>query len=181
MPGKPRRNATIADGMLLVAGAGLAFFAWRGLLSMPIWRTLPDSLQRYYFQALGTVALLVPLSLCLLVVALRSPRPRLRRVVSEPAAVVGLSVLFVLIVDTALLLAVMGLAGGSPSTFANGKVLYYCRLLAEQAGMVVGSVWHMQAIGGRWPRSRNWMDIAGWVVGAYWIILAIISVAFTLL
>jgi hypothetical protein len=181
MPKKLRRSATLADVMLFVAGAGLAFFAWRGFLSMPVWRGFPDSLQWYYFQALGAVAFLAPLSLTLLAMTLRQPRPRLRRVISEPAAVVGLSVLFVLVFNTVLLLAVMGLVGFSVTEFTGGKVFYYCRLLAEQSGMAVGSVWFMQAIGGGCRKSRRWMDIPGWAIGAGWVILAVASAVFTLL
>jgi hypothetical protein len=152
-------------------------------LWMPIWsgRGLSDSLQWYYFQALGTVAFLVPLSLTLLIVALRPPRPRLRRFISEPSVVVGLSVLFVLAVNTALLLTIMGLAGWSVATFTGGKVFYYCRLIAEQTEMAVGSTWFIQGVSGRCRPSRSWIDISAWALGACWIILAMASVVFTLL
>jgi hypothetical protein len=119
--------------------------------------------------------------LTLLAVTLRQPRPPLRRVISEPAAVVGLSVLFVLAINTALLLAVMGLVGWSLATFTGGKVLYYCRLLAEQTGMAVGSAYLAQAVGGRCRKPRGWMDVSGWVLGCCWMMLAIVSVVFTLL
>jgi hypothetical protein len=177
----PRRKATLADAMLFIAGTGLAFCAWRGMMSMPIWNGMPDSLQRYYFQALGAVAFLTPLSLTLLAIALRQPRPRLRRVVSEPAVVVGLSVLFVLAINTALLWAIMGMVGFSMATFTGGKVFYYCRLLAEQSGMAVGATWFIQIISGRFRKPRGWMDLLGSVLGVCWILLAVSSVVFTLL
>ena len=59
MPAQPRRKATIADAMLLIIGAGLAFASWRYIMWMPIWSGFPDSLQWYHFQALGTVAFLL--------------------------------------------------------------------------------------------------------------------------
>jgi hypothetical protein len=181
MAEKPRRRATIADAMLLIIGAGLALAFWRFIIRMPIWRGLPDSLESYYFQALGTVAFLTPLSLTLLGIALHQPRAQRRRVISEPAGIVGLSVLFVLVLNTALLLAIMVLVGWSMATFTGGKVLYYCRLLAEQTGMAVGAAWFIQAVSGRCRRARSWVDIVGLVLGACWIILAIASVVFTLL
>ncbi len=181
MPDQPRRKATIADAMLQIIGAGLAFSAWRGLMWMPMWHGIPDSLQLYYFQGVATVAFLIPLSLSLLASALRPPRPRLRHLASEPAVVVGLTVLFVLIINTALLMMVMGLVGWPMSFFTGGKAIYYCRLLAEQTGMAIGSAWLTQALSGRcrWPMS--WIDISAWILGACWILLAIGSVVFTLL
>jgi hypothetical protein len=181
MAEKSRRRATIADVMLLIIGAGLALAFWRFIIRMPIWRGLSASPELYYFQVVGTVAFLTPLSLTLLVIALRQPRPQRRRVVSEPAGIVGLSAFFVLVINTALLLAIMVLVGWSVATFTGGKVLYYCRLLAEQTGMAVGVAWFGQGVSGRCRRARSWVDIAGLVLGGCWIILAIASVVFTLL
>jgi hypothetical protein len=181
MPTQPRRKATIADAMLLIIGAGLALAFWRYIMWMPVWSGFPDSLQWYHFQALGTVAFLIPLSLSLLVIALRPSRPRLRRLVTEPAAVVGLLAFFVLVIDTALLLMIMGLVGWSMATFTGGKVIYYCRLLAEQTGMAIATAWLMQAVSSRCRRPRSWIDISARVLGACWIILAVASVTFTLL
>jgi hypothetical protein len=176
-----RKKATIADVMILVVGAGVALSAWRFIMRMPIWSGFPDSLQWYYFQALGMASFLAPLSLTLLVIAWRRDRPRLRRVVSGPAAVVGLSAFFVLVINTTLLLTIMGLVGWSPSTFTGGKVFYFCRLLAEQTGMAIGSAWLIPLISGRCPGSRSWIDISGWILGACWILLAVASIVFTLL
>jgi hypothetical protein len=181
MPKQPRRKATIADAMLLIIGVGLAFSAWRGIMWMPMWRGVPESFQLYHFRALAMVAFLIPLSLSLLAIVLRPPRPRFRRLASEPAVVVGLSAFFVLVIDTALLLMLMGLVGWSMSTFTGGKVIYYCRLLAEQTGMAISTTWLIQAVSGRCRRPRSWIDISAWVLGAWWIILAVASVVFTLL
>jgi hypothetical protein len=180
MTQKPRRKATIADAMLLIIGAGLSLACWRYIMWMPVWEGVPDSLQRLYFEALGTVAFLTPLSLTLLVIALLPPRRRLRRVVFQPAVIVGLSAFFVLIVNTALLRAIMSLVGSPHATFSSGKVLYFCRLLAEQTGMAVGATWFIQAVGGRCRRPTSWVDIFGWVLAACWIILALASAVFTL-
>ena len=129
----------------------------------------------------GGVAFLAPFSLTLLAIAVRQPRTRLRRVVAEPAAIVGLSSLFILVTNTALLLGVMVLVGWSMATFTGGKVLYYCRLLAEQTGMAIGSAWLLQLLSGRRRRSAGWIDISAWVVGACWILLALASAVFTLM
>jgi hypothetical protein len=167
--------------MLLIIGLGLAFASWRYIMGMPIWRGFPDSLQWYHFQALGTVAFLTPLSLSLLVIALRPPRLRRRRLVTEPAIIVGLSAFVVLVIDTASLLMIMVLVGWSVSTFTGGKVIYYCRLLAEQTGMAIATAWLVQAVSTGCRKPRSWIDISAWVLGACWIIVAAASVIFTLL
>jgi len=181
MPQMPLRKAAIADAMVLIIGAGLALASWRYIVWMPVWNGVPDSLQWYHFQALATVAFLTPLSLTVLVIALRPPRPRLRRVVSKPAGIVGLSALFVLVINTALLLTIMVLVGWPLATFTGGKVLYYCRLLAEQTGMAVGVEWLILAVSGRCRSTKSWVDISGSVLGACWIMLAVASAVFTLL
>ena len=129
----------------------------------------------------GGVAFLAPFSLTLLAIAVRQPRTRLRRVVAEPAAIVGLASLFILVTNTALLLGVMVLVGWSMATFTGGKVLYYCRLLGEQTRMAIGSAWLLQLLSGRRRRSTGWIDISAWVVGACWILLAFASAVFTLM
>lgn len=181
MPEQPRPRATIADAMILIFGAGIALAIWRRITRMPIWTDFPESLQWFHFQALGTVAFLTPLSLTLLVIAWRQPRRARRRVASEPAGLVGLSAFFVWVVDTALLLAIMGLVGWPLATFTGGKVMYYCRLIAEQTGMVIGAAWFIQAVGGRCRRPRSWVDVTGWLLGACWILLGLASAVFTLL
>src|SRR5262245_33544671 len=106
---RPGRPMTTIDAMILVAGMATGLPAWRGVLTIPMLqdRSLRDSPQWYYFQALGTTALLMPLSLSLLVMALRKPRPLLRRMLGHPAMVVGLSALVVFAIDSALLLSIM--------------------------------------------------------------------------
>jgi hypothetical protein len=99
----------------------------------------------------------------------------------EPAAVVGLSTFVVLATNTVLLLVIMILMGWSVATFTDGKVLYYCRLLAEQTGMAIGSAWFIQALGGRCRNAAGWANRSAWLVGACWILLALASAAFTLL
>jgi hypothetical protein len=181
MANRQHPKTTLLDMMLAVIGAAVAFASWRYIMSMPIWSDFPESLQWYYFQALGSVAFLAPLSLTLLAIARRQSRDRFRRVISEPSTVVGLSTLFVLATNTLLLLAIMILMGWSVATFADGKVLYYCRLLAEQTGMAIGSAWFIQALSGRFRKASGWVNVSAWVVGACWILLALASAAFTLL
>jgi hypothetical protein len=76
---------------------------------------------------------------------------------------------------------IMVLVGWSVSTFTGGKVIYYCRLLAEQTGMAIATAWLIQAISIGWRKPISWIDISAWVLGACWIIVAAASVIFTLL
>jgi hypothetical protein len=174
-------TTTIVNYMIVVFGAAFAFTAWRFVMSMDIWRDFPVSLQWYYFQALGGVAFLAPLSLTLLAVALRQSGPTARGVVDGPAGILGVTVLFVLLINTLLLLTIWLLAGWSAATFTGGKVLYYCRLLAEQTGMAIGSVGIARALDCRWRRPTGWVAISAWALGGSWILLSVLSASFTLL
>ena len=181
---RPCRKMTTIDAMILVAGTAAALTAWRGMLAMPALqdRSLRDSPQWYYFQALGTTALLIPLSLSLLAVVLRPPRPRFRRMLDRPAVIVGLTVLVVFAIDTAILLVFMMLVGFSQFNFVGGQALYYCRMLAEQSGMCLAVAWFTRAIARRCrgPMACGWLDRLGWAL-ACWVLLAIGSSLFTLL
>jgi hypothetical protein len=134
-----------------------------------------------HFQALGGVAFLAPLSLTLLAVALRQSGPPARGVVDGPAGILGVTVLFVLLINTLLLLTIWLLAGWSAATFTGGKVLYYCRLLAEQTGMAIGPVGIARALDCRWRRPTGWVAISAWALGGFWILLSVLSASFTLL
>lgn len=179
-----RRAATIVDLMILVAGSAFAFAFWRAVASMAImeiWRQVPDSLQRYHFQALGTVALLAPLSLTLLAIALlRAGRP-LRGVLAEPAGVVGAVTLIVLVADTAVLMAILLATGWTLAQFTDGKGLYYCRLLADQTGTAIAAAGVLRAASPRPARPLDWVDLFAGALAAAWILLGLASAAFTLL
>jgi hypothetical protein len=178
---RSRRPATIADAMILTVGAAVSFACWRYVAWMPIWSAFRNSRRWYYLQALGTVAFLAPMSLSLLVVALRPPRPRIARVAAEPAGVVGFSTLLILAVDTAILLVLIGLVGFSSLMFTSARILFYCRLPAEQTGMTIGAAWFIRALSGRCRRPSGWIDFAAIALGACWIVLAVASIAFTLM
>jgi hypothetical protein len=175
------KNATISDVMWLIAGTAVAFTVWRTMMAMPIWSGFPDSLQWYYFQALGTTAFLTPFSLTLLLIEFRQPRLELTHLLTKPVGLVGFSVLFILTVDTALLALFMVLVGWPMATITGGKVFYYCRLIAEQTGMAVGSGFFIQISSRRYRKPSGWLDISGTVLAVCWMVLGIVSVLFTLL
>lgn len=176
-----RNNPTIFDVMVVIVGMAIGLCAWKGFASTPIMSASHDSIQWYYFQALGATALLAPMSLTLLVLSLRQPRPRMHRLVQEPAVIVGLATLFILIINTALLFAVVALLGSNTAIFGQGKVLYFCKMLTEQVGMSIAVAWLIRAVGGRRRSRKTWLDIPGWALGACWISLAIVSAVYTLL
>jgi hypothetical protein len=173
------------DAMILVAGTATGLAGWRAVLAMAIMQdtSFRGSLQWFYFHALGLTTLLVPLSLGLLMMALRQPHPRLSRMLDRPALVVGLTVLIVFATNTAIRLALMGFVGFSISSFFGGKIFYYFRLLAEQTGMCLLVAWVPRAIAGRCrgPVSCGWLDRLGWALWSCWVLLAIGSSIFTLI
>lgn len=175
------RPMTMIDAMILIAGLAVR----RGVFAIHIMqdRSFRNSPQWYYFQALGTTALLVPLSLSLLVMASRKPRPPVRWTLDSPAMIVGLSALVVFAINTAILLLFMSLVGLSKFSFAGGSSIYFGRMLAEQTGMCLLVAWCSRAIAGRCrgPVGCGWLDRLGWAIGSCWVLLAIGSLLFTLI
>jgi hypothetical protein len=182
--GYPGRKMTTTDAMILVACLAAGLAAWRGVLATPIMqdRSFRGSVQWFYFQALGLTALLVPLSLSLLAMALRQPRPRFRRMLDPPAVIVGLTTLVVVTTDTTTLLTVRALVGPLTFDFPGSRVFYHGRMLAEQTGMCLLAAWCPRALAGRCrgPRGCGWLDRLGWALGAWWVLFAIGSAFFTL-
>jgi hypothetical protein len=170
MPPWPlRRRFSIADGMILVAataaGLGLARLGpmeWAtGSMSGWFWKSL-----RFL---LGPATLFAAmLSLGLIFVRLRRPRPRMVRVMRQPGMVAAVAV--------AATLAVSALAWSSYDLFTGGgwsrgaSVARYCRIHGDKFGGAVAAAWVGLAIAGRWRPERSWVDRAGRVLGAFWIV-----------
>jgi hypothetical protein len=94
---------------------------------------------------------------------------------------VGGTALLVLTVNTLLLVTLMLMVGWTIAVFTGGKVLYYCRLLAEQTGMAIAASCFVQALGGHLHKPKNWLDVSAWLLGSSWVLLSVLSAVFTLL
>ena len=63
----------------------------------------------------------------------------------------------------------------------NKQTAERVRLLAEQTGMTIGTAWFVHAMSGRCRGPSGWIDFTAIALGACWIVLAVASIAFTLM
>ncbi len=183
----------ILDGMTLVAAlaVGIATVRWvfpevtTVSLSQVIETVRKAMSERKWIEALSLIAeikmflLNLPmalLSLALLILRFRSPRPRRRRMFSQPGVMACVSVSATAIITA--LLALLSLmipalrgTGGDP---LNGFLV----LGSSACGFAVAVSWMTLVLVGRWRPERGWIDRMGRVLGLYWMSLAPVEAMF---
>jgi hypothetical protein len=111
-------------------------------------------------------------TLAALVVRLRRPRPRLRRLLRTPGTSASFAALFVLVIDLfrhAFAFGVLCLDVGwayAPMYFGAYTAL---EGTPADAGLAVATVWCYQAVAGCWRSEPTWIDRAGRVLGVCWL------------
>ncbi len=167
MPIALERNPTLADAMILVAATATAMASIQGLEVWEYdWRRIRDVdlVVNLAFTLFGLV--LTSLTVSVLAIRLRRPRPPLRRLGRQPgfgaclAATIGLGVI-------GIFLTVPGPNAYSrlPPGLRVNTVAFPC------IGAAVGASWAVMAVGGRWRPCPSWIDRAGRAIGVLWIIV----------
>jgi hypothetical protein len=167
---RPReRRFTIADGMILVAAmaAGLAL-ARAGPMEWMAW-TGSGWFGKARRLLHGSATLFAAMmSLGLIIVRLRRPRPRLVRVMRQPGMVASCA--------AAVALAVTALGWTSYDVIHTGgwsardSIARYCRIHGAKFGPAVGAAWLGLWFAGRWRPERGWIDRAGRALGVFWLV-----------
>ncbi|HEV3163064.1 MAG TPA: hypothetical protein VGZ22_03405, partial [Isosphaeraceae bacterium] len=102
----------------------------------------------------------------LLLLRLRKPRPRLGRIARQPGAV-ACAVATTAMTIVALWILALWAAG------VSGRVLHASVLFvnySQLVGFAVVGGWASLALGGRWRQEPSWIDRAGKLAGAAWIV-----------
>ncbi len=138
----------------------------------PQWLSLVFHWSGIVKQAAPVVAVL---SLSLIVIRFRRPRPRFRRLIRQPGLVAGLAMLAVLGIN-ALLGSVQILLAATdqskmtdPKFYANFSFLACQMLRPGMVGMAVLAAWLVLKVSGRWRREPGWVDSAGLALGWVWV------------
>jgi hypothetical protein len=177
------RGMSILDGMILIGGTAIGFAAIRlgdvtpYLGQYPTWSSALMAFTNIT-SWLSTLAPVVALwSLSFILLRLRQPRPRRRRLFDQPG--------FVASVATAAGLVFMGwllfpaLLGNQPGALWNGQAYVLDAwgttvvFSIMGCGGAVASSWMILAIGGRWRPEPGWIDRIGRGLGAYWIAMSL--------
>jgi len=187
-PKEPRR-ITLFDLMILVAataiGLALVQFGWprkaagASIFTWAVWPSYSGYPSKTW--VLPIAERVAPFLPCLvgwtgafLVIRLRGPRPRRRRLIAQPGLVAAVAALSVLTIESILLIGSAKFDGrfnwSSPSSInlfiVNGVVL-----LAHHAGWAVLVSWLTLILIGQWRPERSWVDRGGRVLGCTWIII----------
>lgn len=185
------RRFTLLDGMILVASvaAGLGVLRafsgegeWDFLVTPSLWsRDLLDVLAADLIVMLAPPA--VSVTLAVLALRLRQPRPTWRRLVRQPGLMAGLALVAawaVVGIFTALHVTSLGgvvvLANGGgvgPGDSPGYWLEVFSEFAAVFGGFAVASCWATLAVGRRWRAEAGWGDRLGRLVGVGWIAMAL--------
>lgn len=163
------RPFTIADGMILVVAtaSGLAlaragpteWMNWAGTGWFGKVRRLLHG-QATLFAAM--------MSLGLIAVRLRRPRPRLIRVMRQPGMAASCAAAVALIVTAWAWTWFDVITSGGWS--AKESIARYSRIHGAKFGPAVAAAWLGLLIAGRWRPERSWIDRAGIALGLFWLV-----------
>jgi hypothetical protein len=165
---KSLRRFTLADAIILIAAvaAGLGTARINGdryrqaIGDAAAVSASEQAIMSIFWPALLMTVALVPLRL-------RPPRPVMRRVRRQPGFIacvaVGLAATFVILEWASSLFS------RSPSWFAA----HVFSLISSpwKIGPIVATAWLVLALSGRWQPEPSWIDRSGRVMGAAWIIV----------
>ncbi len=190
MTANDRRRITMFDLVVLVTATAIGLsavqFGWPRKAAgawIGNWAVLPSYSGGYASKVwvLPIAERVAPFLPCLaawsgafLVTRLRGPRPRRRRLRTQPGFVAAVAALSVLLIESILLFGSATFDGrftwSSPQSISlfvvNGVVL-----LAHHAGWAVLVSWLTLILSGHWHPERSWVDRWGRVLGCSWIIV----------
>jgi hypothetical protein len=197
-PARPStsRRFTLLDGMILIVALGLVLGAARWLredgsvwsLFLAFKTDFAWEWDRFDFLATAllvcAMTIAVPTTLAALVMRLRQPRHRWRKLARQPGLVACLVPLPSL--AAALMFTVLNVLSVNQTTpvFKNGTtyaqqasvwVQGFAEWGALLGGFAVLVAWSTLILGGRWRPEPTWLDRLGRLIGMVWIVLALVA------
>jgi hypothetical protein len=176
-PSQSRRRFLISDAMVLIAATAVGIALARMIMSFEGWRRdfgtpqEPWRTARVVFRNSRNVGspLLLTWTVALLVLHLRRPRPRLRRVFRRPGAIACGVATLAFLLPTVLIIPLGVRARAEGSSVGDPFYLASIWVLGANGGLGVLCGWLTLVLGGRWRPEPSWLDRAGRIVGAGWI------------
>lgn len=169
-----RRPITILDGLVLIAATGIGI---AGARKMRASQGLP-SIWVGLDVVNGSVPFMLALTLGLLALGLRGPRPPRRKLGARPGWVACLVVGIALGIDAGLHLMNRGVAAAflpSGGLGVSGELdLLLTNTIWRMTSVgthAVAAAWAVMALLGCWRPRRDWVDRLGLILGVYWLAL----------
>jgi hypothetical protein len=172
------RTFTLQDALILMAGIALSIWIGRGrLVALSAAEAWEKGRQGRHHDALlsGLVAVrefqpgVAVLTLVVLGLRLRHPRPALRRLARQPGFMAGCAAALVIVVRGLFIAADLGLHSRRPLPPID---VYLHRALdynEADIGYAVAAAWLVLALNRRWRRERSWIDQLGLLLGLFWV------------
>jgi hypothetical protein len=181
----PQRRFTLLDSLVMVAAlaGSLALFRLElpfingALLFLPDAPAITDSDNLVIFNLdwqiqQGSWILrrcLLPLTIAVFILRLRQPRPRYRRLVTQPGFVACLMITLSTLAGGILMLSIMAI-GGAGWWQNTTELLWGC------SGSTLVGAWTLQGLGRRWKPEASWIDRAGRFLGVCWILAFVVPI-----
>jgi hypothetical protein len=174
-----KRRLSISDGIILVAATAVSLACVREFESLALAMYGRQFGWARRFQASVWAAL--PLTLALIPLRLRQPRPRRQLLWRQPGwlAVIAVAVSFAHLLTLVVLDEYFN---GSLKARGSGFLLRTGALhIPTKSSCSVATIWLALALSGRWRSEKSWIDRAGRILGWYWIMYPImLKLCFTL-
>jgi hypothetical protein len=178
-----RRHFLISDALILIAAFGAGMGWMFALIRSPdprleLFFDLSSTWRLLWSVAIDAYSIGVPimamLTLGILAVRLRRPRPILRHLRREPGVVACLAATVGWWAQT-IWITIVKLAecarGGSSETWADTARYYLMGLPEFDVGLYVGIAWATQWFTGNWRPTNSWADRLGRAAGVIWILI----------
>lgn len=132
--------------------------------------------QTYGVAASFTVPFACPLTLAVLLLRFRRPRPGIRRLTRQPGLAACFTAAVTLIPSLVGLVGTALVRGQTPTRFPQTTemerwISYAFILVPAYTGAAVLGAWGLLLVSRRWRAEPSWIDRLGRVIGAYWIAL----------
>jgi hypothetical protein len=171
------RRMTLLDGLILVAAVGVMFWMGRSHFER---EALPPPIRSFddLSDATHWVADLLPCAvvwtMAVLLLALRRPRPPLRRMVNEPGFAACLTASVIVLIGVPIGVASESLVyvgAGHPVAEIDWAAvnLYTLGNLPSMISIAIAAAWIVQCVCGRWRSRSTWIDRLGRATGCFWI------------
>jgi hypothetical protein len=177
------RKFTLVDAMVLIAATAIAFvpirlFLWENW-HFPEEHTVPEIWRTGLEINVSLVPLAVSLSMALWLLALKRPRPSLRRVFRKPGiAACTVTLVYSLLSSLGYLIFLRFSHALDRGTFNDpASAMLWIRIGMQPiflVGGAVASLWTVMWLGGTRYAERSWIDRAGRVLGVYWITTSVL-------
>ncbi len=165
---KPCRPFTIADGMILVAATagGFALLRWY----IEAIEATRGGLGRISFRALGAACPVIAWTLALAALALRRPRPSIRRLAGRagPGAVLAIGLVSLLIMPPYIVARITW-----QQRFTISPGFDFVFVLAHMGGSIALGHWLLLLVARRFRAGRGWIDRSTLLVSALWVVLLV--------